>query len=141
VINMQWLVYALVSAAASALTAILAKLGVEGVPSTLATAIRTVVVLVVVWLMVFVLNEQRAIPALSKRSLIFLVLSGMATGAAWFAYFRALQLGPASRVAPIDKLSLPLTILLATLWLGEPWSWRLAAGVTLMTIGALLTIS
>src|SRR2546428_6263668 len=119
-VDMQWLFYALVSAGASALTAILAKLGVEGVPSTLATAIRTVVVLVVVWLMVFTLHEHRAIPALSKGSVVFLVLSGMATGAAWFAYFRALQLGPASRVAPIDKLSLPLTILLAAAWLGEP---------------------
>jgi uncharacterized membrane protein len=90
---MQWLFYAFMSAGASALTAILAKLGVEGVPSTLATAIRTVVVLVVAWAMVFAVHEQRAIPALSNRSLVFLVLSGMATGAAWFAYFRALQLG------------------------------------------------
>ena len=138
---MQWLLYALMSAVASALTAILAKLGVEGVPSTLATAIRTVVVLVVVWAMVLALHEHRAIPTLSKRSIVFLVLSGVATGAAWFAYFRALQLGPASRVAPIDKLSLPLTILLATVWLGEPLSWRLGAGVFLMTIGALLTLS
>jgi transporter family protein len=138
---MQWLLYAFMSAGASALTAILAKLGVEGVPSTLATAIRTVVVLVVGWVMVFAVHEQRAIPALSKRSLVFLVLSGMATGAAWFAYFRALQLGPASRVAPIDKLSLPLTILLAAVWLGEPLSWRLVAGVILMTMGALLTLS
>jgi bacterial/archaeal transporter family protein len=117
---MPWLLYALMSAAASALTAILAKLGVEGVPSTLATAIRTVVVLIAAWLTVFALHEQRAMPALSKRSVVFLVLSGLATGAAWFAYFRALQLGPASRVAPIDKLSLPLTILFATIWLGEP---------------------
>jgi len=138
---MQWLLYALLSAGASALTAILAKLGVEGVPSTLATAIRTVVVLVVTWLMVFTLREHRALPALSRRSIVFLILSGIATGAAWFAYFRALQLGPASRVAPIDKLSLPLTILLAAVWLGEPLSWRLGAGVVLMTIGALLTIS
>src|SRR6267142_2826608 len=137
---MQWLLYAFMSAGASAVTAILAKLGVEGVPSTLATAIRTVVVLVVAWTMVFALNEQRAIPALSKRSVVFLVLSGIATGAAWLAYFRALQLGPASRVAPIDKLSLPLTIALASLWLGEPLSWRLVAGVMLMTTGALLTI-
>jgi transporter family protein len=138
---MQWLLYAFISAGASALTAILAKLGVEGVPSTLATAIRTVVVLVVVWVMVFALHEHRAIPALSQRSVGFLVLSGVATGVAWFAYFRALQLGPASRVAPIDKLSLPLTILLASLWLGEPLSWRLGAGVVLMTVGALLTLS
>jgi len=138
---MQWLLYAFMSAGASALTAILAKLGVEGVPSTLATAIRTVVVFVVVWVMVFAFDEHRALPALSTRSLVFLGLSGLATGAAWFAYFRALQLGPASRVAPIDKLSLPLTILLATVWLGEPLSWRLGAGVALMTVGALLTIS
>ena len=87
------------------------------------------------------LHEHRALPALSRRSIVFLILSGMATGAAWFAYFRALQLGPASRVAPIDKLSLPLTILLAAVWLGEPLSWRLGAGVVLMTLGALLTIS
>jgi bacterial/archaeal transporter family protein len=141
VVSMQWLLYAFMSAGASALTAILAKLGVEGVPSALATAIRTVVVLVVAWVLVFAVHEQRAIPALSKRSLVYLVLSGVATGAAWFAYFRALQLGPASRVAPIDKLSLPLTILLAAVWLGEPLSWRLAAGVILMTMGALITLS
>ncbi len=138
---MPWLFYALVSAGASALTAILAKLGVEGVPSTLATAIRTVVILVAVWLMVFALGEQSAIPAISRRSMIYLVLSGCATGVAWFAYFRALQLGPASRVAPIDKLSLPLTIVIAALWLREPISWRLVTGVGLMTIGALLTIA
>ena len=137
---MQWLVYAFVSAGASALTAILAKVGVQGVPSTLATAIRTIVVLVVGWAMVFALREHRALPSIPTRSVVFLVLSGLATGVAWFAYFRALQLGPASRVAPIDKLSLPLTILLAALWLGEPLTWRLAAGVGLMTVGALLTI-
>jgi len=137
---MQWLLYAFLSAAASAVTAILAKLGVEGVPSTLATAVRTAVVLVVLWTMVFALNEHRAIPTIPNRSLMFLFLSGLATGSAWFAYFRALQLGAASRVAPIDKLSLPLTILLASVWLGEPLSWRLVAGVALMTTGALLTI-
>jgi bacterial/archaeal transporter family protein len=90
--------------------------------------------------MVFALREHRALPSIPTRSVVFLVLSGLATGVAWFAYFRALQLGPASRVAPIDKLSLPLTILLAAVWLGEPLSWRLAAGVVLMTLGALLTI-
>ena len=137
---MQWLVYAFVSAGASALTVILAKVGVQGVPSTLATAIRTIVVLVVGWAMVFALREHRALPSIPTRSVVFLVLSGLATGVAWFAYFRALQLGPASRVAPIDKLSLPITILLAAVWLGEPLSWRLAAGVALMTMGALLTI-
>jgi len=137
---MQWLLYAFLSAGASAVTAILAKLRVEGVPSTLATAIRTAIVVVFAWMMVFALNEHRAIPAISKRSMVFLGLSGIATGAAWFAYFRALQLGPASRVAPIDKLSLPLTILLASVWLREPLSWRVVAGVVVMTLGALLTI-
>jgi len=138
---MTWLLYALLSAGAAALTAILAKLGVEGVPSTLATAVRTLVVVVFAWLMVLAANEHRAITLISRRSLMFLMLSGLATGVSWLAYFRALQLGPASRVAPIDKLSLPLTILLAVMWLGEPIGWRLAAGVGLMTIGALLTIS
>jgi transporter family protein len=138
---MTWLVYAFLSAIASALTAILAKVGVEGVPSTLATAIRTVVILAVTSAMVFALHEHRALPALSRRSVIFLVLSGLSTGVAWFAYFRALQMGPASRVAPIDKLSLPLTIVLAVVWLGEPIGWRVATGVALMTIGALLTLT
>ena len=138
---MTWLAYALLSAGAAALTAILAKLGVEGVPSTLATAVRTLVVVVFAWLMVFAANEHRAITLISRRSLMFLMLSGLATGVSWLAYFRALQLGPASRVAPIDKLSLPLTIVLAVIWLGEPIGWRVAVGVGLMTIGALLTIS
>ena len=138
---MAWLVYACVSAGAAALTAILAKIGVEGVPSTLATAIRTVVVVVFAWLMVFGLGEQRVIGHVSRRSLVFLALSGLATGVSWLAYFRALQLGPASRVAPIDKLSLPLTIALAALWLGEPVSWRLGAGIALMTTGALVAVS
>jgi len=138
---MTWLLYAFVSAVAAALTAILAKIGVEGVPSTLATAVRTLIVVVFAWVMVFAANEQRAITQVSRRSLLFLALSGLATGVSWLAYFRALQLGPASRVAPIDKLSLPLTIMLAILWLGEPISWRVAMGVGLMTIGGLLTLS
>ena len=137
---MGWLFYAFVSAGAAAVTAILAKIGVEGIPSTLATAIRTVVVLVFAWGMVAGLGEHRALAAVSRRSLAFLALSGLATGVSWLAYFRALQLGPASRVAPIDKLSLPLTIVLATLWLGEPIGWRVGVGVALMAAGALLTI-
>ena len=137
---MTWFLFACLSAAAAAVTAILAKVGVEGVPSTLATAIRTSVVLMVAWVMVLALGEQRALASVSRRSLIFLTLSGIATGASWLAYFRALQLGPAARVAPIDKLSLPLTIVLAAVTLGEPVGWRLAAGVALMTAGALLTI-
>jgi len=136
---MSWLAYAVISAVAAAATAILAKLGVEGIPSTLATAVRTVVVTLFAWALVFGLDQQRAIPALSRRTLIYLGLSGVATGISWLAYFRALQMAPASWVAPIDKLSLPFTIALATLWLGEPLTWRAAAGVTLMVIGALLT--
>ena len=136
---MSWLAYALISAVAAAATAILAKLGVEGVPSTLATAIRTIVVTLFAWAMVFGLGQQRAMPMLSRRSLVFLGLSGLATGVSWLAYFRALQMAPASWVAPIDKLSLPFTILLATLWLREPLTWQVAAGVMLMVAGALLT--
>lgn len=138
---MTWLVYACISAVAAAATAILAKIGVEGVPSTLATAIRTAVVLIFAWAIAFSLGEHRGLAAVSRRSLTFLFLSGLATGVSWLAYFRALQLGPASRVAPIDKLSLPLTIVLAALVLGEAIGWKVAVGVALMTIGALLTIS
>jgi transporter family protein len=137
---MEWLFYALVSAGFAALTAVLAKVGVEGIPSTLATAIRTVVITAFAWTIVRGLGEQRMVATVSRRSLIFLVLSGLATGVSWLAYFRALQLAPASRVAPIDKLSLPLTILFAAAYLGEPIGWRLGAGVAMMTLGAVLTI-
>lgn len=137
---MNWLLYALLSAAFAALTAILAKVGVEGVPSTLATAIRTAVILFFAWGIAFARGEHHALGGLSRRSLVFLVLSGVATGCSWLAYFRALQLGPASRVAPVDKLSLALTFLLAWLVLGEPITWRLACGVALMVAGALLTL-
>ena len=138
---MSWIFYALISAAAAALTAILAKVGVEGVPSTLATAIRTVVIVVFAWMMVLGLGEHSRLGTISRRSLVFLILSAVATGVSWLAYFRALQLGPASKVAPIDKLSLPITILLAVVYLGEPLTWRLGIGIALMTAGAFLTIS
>jgi transporter family protein len=138
---MAWLFYALVSAGAAALTAILAKVGVEGVPSNLATAIRTVVVGVFAWTIVGAASEHHAIAHVSRRSVLFLTLSGLATGVSWLAYFRALQLAPASRVAPIDKLSLPLTIILAALFLGESINLRLGIGVALMAVGAILTIS
>jgi transporter family protein len=137
---MDWLAYAFISAGAAALTAILAKIGIEGVPSTLATAIRTVIITVFAWAITISLREHDALSGVSRRSLLFLVLSGLATGVSWLAYFRALQLAPASRVAPIDKLSLPLTIVLAMLFLGESVTWRLGLGVVLMTVGALLTI-
>ena len=137
---MAWLIYAFISAFSAALTAILAKIGVEGVPSTLATAIRTIVIAVFAWAIVAGFGEHHTIPSISRRSLVFLILSGLATGISWLAYFRALQLGLASRVAPIDKLSLPLTIVLALLWLGEPIGFRVAVGVGLMSVGALLTL-
>lgn len=137
---MSWLFYALVSAGAAAATAILAKIGVQGVPSTLATAIRTGVVLVFAWVMVAQAGELRLVTSISRRSMLFLSLSGIATGVSWLAYFRALQLGPASRVAPIDKLSLPLTVALAVLVLSEKVTWSVALGVALMTIGALVTL-
>jgi transporter family protein len=136
----SWTFYAAISAIAAAATAILAKIGVEGVPSTLATAIRTVVIIVFAWSIVFGLKEHHALSTISRRSLMFLVLSGIATGVSWLAYYRALQLAPASQVAPIDKLSLPLTIILAAVFLGEAMTWKLMLGVTLMTIGALLTL-
>lgn len=137
---MTWWSYALLSAVFAAATAILAKIGIEGVPSTLATAIRTIVVLVLAWAIVFARGEQAALPNVTARSLTFLVLSGLATAGSWLAYFRALQLGPASRVAPIDKLSLAFTLVLAATVLGETLTWKLSLGVALMVVGALLTL-
>jgi transporter family protein len=137
---MGWLFWASLSAVASALTAILAKLGVENVPTSAAVVFRTIVVLMLTGAMMLSLGEHRSLTTISRRSLVFLTLSGLATGVAWIAYFRALQLGPASRVAPIDKLSLPLAIILAAVVLNESMTWRLVLGVALMTIGALITI-
>jgi len=138
---MPWWVFAFASAGAAAVTAILAKIGVEGVPSNLATAVRTAVVLVFAWGIVFVRGEHHAVASVRGRPLLFLALSGVATGVSWLAYFRALQLAPASRVAPIDKLSLALTIVLAAVVLGETVSWKVALGATLMVIGSLLTLT
>ena len=136
---MSWLAYALISAVAASATAILAKIGVEGVPSTLATAIRMLVIGPLVWMLVWALGEQRMIPSLSTRTVVFLALSGLATGISWLAYFRAVQLAPVSAVAPIDKLSLAFTVVLAAALLGEAISVRMALGVALMIAGALLT--
>ncbi len=136
----SWIYYALLSAAAAGATAILAKVGVQGVPSNLATAVRTVVVLVFAWGIVFARGEAVGLRDLKGRTLAFLVLSGVATGLSWLAYFKALQLAPASRVAPIDKLSLPITVVLAWLTLGEPISLRLGIGIGLMVAGAVLTV-
>lgn len=137
---MNWMVYAFLSAGAAGATAILAKIGVRDVPSNLATAIRTVVVLLFSWGIVTTRGELAGLRAIKGRTLLFLILSGLATGVSWLAYYRALQLAPASKVAPIDKLSLPMTVVLAALVLAEPVSLRLGVGVALMTVGALLTI-
>ena len=137
---MTWLLYALVSAVAAAATAILAKIGVGSVPSNLATAIRTSFILPLVWGLVAARGEVGALKTASTQTLVFLGLSAVATGISWLAYFKALQMAPASHVAPIDKLSLPLTITLAAVVLGEPLSPKLIFGVLLMVGGAILTL-
>jgi bacterial/archaeal transporter family protein len=137
---MTWLLYALVSAVAAAATAILAKIGVGAVPSNLATALRTSFILPLVWGLVAARGEFGALKTASTHTLVFLALSAVATGISWLAYFKALQMAPASHVAPIDKLSLPLTITLAAVVLGEPLSPKLIVGVLLMVGGAILTL-
>ena len=137
---MTWVLYALISAVAAAATAILAKLGVGGVSSNLATALRTTFILPLVWGLVAVRGDAITLKNTPTATLVFLALSALATGISWLAYFKALQLAPASHVAPIDKLSLPLTITLAALVLGEPLSLKLICGVLLMVAGALLTL-
>jgi transporter family protein len=137
---MDFRFYALMAALAAAFTAILSKLGVEGVGANLATAIRTSVVLLFAWGLVVARGEHAALSEIGARSWIFLVLSGLATAASWLAYFKALTLAEASRVAPIDKLSLAFTIVLSAVVLKEPLSARLALGALLMVIGALVTV-
>ncbi len=131
----MWRYFALGSAFFAALTAILAKIGVKDVPSNLATAIRTVVILVLAWALVFARGEQAQLSQISAKSLTFLILSGIATGLSWLCYFRALQDGPASVVAPLDKLSLPLVIILAAVFLGEKFTLETAVGITLLGAG------
>lgn len=138
---MTWWMFALASAIAAATTAILAKIGVANVPSNLATAVRTTVVLVFAWAIVAARGEFRGLTQISHRSWLFLTLSGIATGVSWLAYFRALQMAPASRVAPIDKLSLAITILLAVFVLGETVTWKTVVGGCLIVAGALLTLA
>lgn len=136
----MWLLFALASSVFAALTSILAKIGIDGVSSTLATAIRTFVVLLMSWGMVFVTNTQGGIADISRRSWIFLILSGLATGASWLCYYRALQMGEASKVVPIDKLSVVITMVLAALILHESFTPRSAAGCALIGIGTLLMV-
>lgn len=136
----MWWTYALLSAVFAALTAILAKLGVKGVDSNVATAVRTVVILVLAWTVVAVQGNLGALTAVSQRSLVFLVLSGFATGASWLFYFKALQAGPASLVSALDKSSLALTIILAALFLGESLTLRTAAGCLLIIAGTAVIV-
>ncbi len=135
---MHWIAYALLSAFFAALTAILAKIGIRDVNSNLATAIRTVVILLFAWGIVFYQGTAKQLSSLSRFSVLFLVLSGLATGASWLFYFKALQIGKASQVAPIDKLSIVITILLSALILKEHISLLVLIGVVLMAAGAIL---
>ncbi len=136
----MWIFYAVLSALFASLTAIFGKLGVANVNSNLATGIRTVVILVMVWGIVFVRGEAKEMQNLSKQNVIFLIISGLATGLSWLFYFKALQLGDVSKVAPIDKLSLALTILLAAIFLGETLSLKTAIGAALIIAGTLVLI-
>jgi transporter family protein len=135
---MSWFYWALLSAFFAGLTAILAKVGVAGVNSNLATAVRTTVVLVFTWVIALATTNTAALHAFSKRTWMFLVLSGLATGLSWLCYFRALQLGPASRVAPVDKLSVVFAMVLAVLVLREPVTWQQWAGGALILAGAIV---
>ena len=136
----MWFVYALGSAVFAALTSILAKIGIEGVNSTLATAIRTAVVLLMSWGMVFLTGTQAGITEISRRSWLFLVLSGLATGASWLCYYHALQVGAASKVVPIDKLSVVFTVILAAVFLHESLDWKTLLGVALIAGGTLVMV-
>ena len=135
-----WFVLALGSAVFAALTSILAKVGIDGVNSNLATAIRTAVVLVMAWGMVFLTDAQGGIGSISRRSWLFLILSGLATGASWLCYYRALQIGQASKVVPVDKLSVVITLVLAFAFLHEKFTWKSIAGAVLITAGTLLMV-
>jgi transporter family protein len=135
---MNWQSYAVAGAFFAALTSILGKLGVKGVDSNLATAIRTLVILVFAWAIVVAQGTYKQLPELSQSTLKWLILSGLTTGASWLFFFRALQMAPASHVVPIDKLSLAITVLLAALFLHETLTWKVALGVALMIAGAIL---
>ena len=136
----MWFVLALLSAIFAALSSILAKVGIEGVNSNLATAIRTVVVVVMAWGMVFLTNAQNGIAEISKRSWLFLVLSGLATGVSWLCYYKALQLGDASKVVPIDKLSVVITLILAFVFLHEQFTMKSLIGCILIGIGTMVMV-
>ena len=136
----MWFVFAILSAIFAALTSILAKIGIEGVNSNLATAVRTIVVVLMAWFMVFITGNQNGIVDISKKSWIFLILSGLATGASWLCYYKALQLGEASKVVPIDKLSIVITIVLAFIFLGEQITLKTLIGCCLIIAGTFVMI-
>ena len=136
----MWFILALLSAIFAALTSILAKVGIDGVNSNLATAIRTMVVVVMAWGMVFLTNAQSGIMEISKKSWIFLILSGLATGASWLCYYRALQVGEASKVVPVDKLSVVIALVLAFVFLHESFTMKSAVGAVLITAGTLAMV-
>ena len=136
----MWLVFALLSAVFAALTSILAKIGIEGVNSNLATAIRTVVVVLMAWGMVFLTHAQTGLGEISRKSWLFLILSGLATGASWLCYYRALQVGQASKVVPIDKLSVVITLVLAFVFLHEQFTAKSLIGCVLIGAGTLIMV-
>lgn len=139
-VEKMWFIFALLSAVFAAFTSILAKIGIDGVNSNLATAIRTVVVVVMAWGMVFITGGQNGILNISRKSWIFLILSGLATGASWLCYYRALQIGEASKVVPIDKLSIVITLVLAFVLLKEPFSIKSLVGCVLIVAGTLVMV-
>ena len=136
----MWLLLALASSVFAALTSILAKVGIEGVNSYLATAIRTFVVLIMAWAMVFITNTQGGLLQIGRRSWLFLILSGLATGASWLCYYKALQIGEASKVVPIDKLSVVITLILAFVFLHEQFSTKSIIGCILIGIGTMVMV-
>lgn len=136
----MWLLFAFLSAVFAALTSILAKIGIDGVNSNLATAIRTVVVVAMAWGMVFLTNAQGGLTEISKKSWIFLILSGLATGASWLCYYKALQMGEASKVVPIDKLSVVITLILAFVFLHEQFTIKSLIGCVLIGAGTLIMV-
>ena len=136
----MWFLFALLSAVFAALTSILAKVGIAGVNSNLATAIRTVVVVIMAWGMVFLTNAQSGLSGISKKSWLFLILSGLATGASWLCYYKALQIGDASKVVPIDKLSVVITLILAFVFLHETFTTKLLIGCILIGAGTLIMV-
>lgn len=137
----MWLVFALLSAVFAALTSVLAKVGIENVESNLATAIRTGVVLIMAWGMVFLTKGQGGISDISRKSWIFLILSGLATGASWLCYYKAIQIGEVSKVVPVDKLSVVITLILAAVFLHEKFTPKTLIGAVLITAGTLVLIS